>query len=246
MTATLLNGMDYDALQLAQAVAVCSGTATLEFCCLGLPMVVAYRTSLATAIQYGLLRGLLGRQRFAAMPNIIVEREIVPERLGAAATPESIADVVIRYLRDESARAEAEARAGRGGGGAGNPGGLGARGRAGPGRDGRTGGGACRDRLRADRADALRTLRRLLAEGGGRMLPAYGALVSILCEGLIDSGVIPVLLGLILLSIAPSAALLKQAVPGVAQDKVDWIQGLGWVDASTPRRGGIASCCSRW
>ena len=67
------------------------------------------------------------------------------------------------------------------------------------------------------------------------MLSAYGALVSILCEGLIDSGVIPVLLGLILLSIAPSAALLKQAIPGAAQSKVDWIQGLGWVDASTPQ-----------
>jgi lipid-A-disaccharide synthase len=108
VTATLLDGMDYDALQLAQAAAVCSGTATLEFCCLGLPMVVAYRASLATAIQYRLLRGLLGRQRFAAMPNIIAEREIIPERLGAAATPESIAEVVIRYLRDESARAEAK------------------------------------------------------------------------------------------------------------------------------------------
>ena len=46
--ALLLQGMEYDALQLAGAAAVCSGTATLEFACLGLPMVVVYKASPGT------------------------------------------------------------------------------------------------------------------------------------------------------------------------------------------------------
>jgi lipid-A-disaccharide synthase len=104
--ATLLSGMEYDALQLAQVAAVCSGTATLEFCVLGLPMVVVYRASLATTVQFTLLRGLLGGQRHAAMPNIIAGREIVPERMAGQATPESVAAAVGALLSDEKARAE--------------------------------------------------------------------------------------------------------------------------------------------
>jgi len=105
VSATLLDGMDYDALQLAQAAAVCSGTATLEFACLGVPMVVVYRASRATTLQYRLIRGLLGRQRFAAMPNIIADREIVRELLGSAAGPEAIAAEVAALLTDEGRRA---------------------------------------------------------------------------------------------------------------------------------------------
>lgn len=107
VTATLVEGMDYDALQLAQAAAVCSGTATLEFSCLGVPMVVVYRASRATTLQYRALRGVLGRQRFAAMPNIIAGREIVRELLGSAAKPSVIAAEVVRLLSDGEARARA-------------------------------------------------------------------------------------------------------------------------------------------
>lgn len=103
--AVLLAGMDYDALQLAQAAAVCSGTATLEFACLGVPMVVAYRASRLTTLQYRLIRGLIGGQRFAAMPNIIAGREIVRELMGSAASPAAIAARVGRLLVDDPERA---------------------------------------------------------------------------------------------------------------------------------------------
>jgi lipid-A-disaccharide synthase len=106
VNATLLMGMEYDALQLAQVAVVCSGTATLEFCVLGIPMVVAYRASLATTLQYRVFRGLIGGQGYAAMPNIVAGRGIVPERLGSAATPASIAEAVGALLSDESKRAE--------------------------------------------------------------------------------------------------------------------------------------------
>lgn len=105
----LLEGMDYDGLQLAQAAAVCSGTATLEFACLGVPMVVVYRASRATTLQYRLMRGLLGGQRLAAMPNILAGREVVPELLGSAARPAAVAEAVGRLLADPARREEVRA-----------------------------------------------------------------------------------------------------------------------------------------
>jgi lipid-A-disaccharide synthase len=100
----LLDGMEYDALQLAGAAAVCSGTATLELACLGVPMVVVYRASRATTLQYRLFRGMIGRQQWAAMPNIIAGREVVRELLGSAATAEAVAVEVGGLLGDRERR----------------------------------------------------------------------------------------------------------------------------------------------
>lgn len=101
---TLLSGMDSNALQLARAGAVCSGTATLEFACLGVPMVVVYRASRATTLQYRLFRGLIGRQRWAAMPNIIADREVVKELLGSEASPAAVAAEVSALLAEGARR----------------------------------------------------------------------------------------------------------------------------------------------
>jgi lipid-A-disaccharide synthase len=99
--------MDYGALQLAEAAAVCSGTATLEFTCLGVPMVVVYRASRATTLQYRLVRGLIGGQRFAAMPNIIACRQVVRELLGSAASPEAIVQELSGLLSEDGHRERA-------------------------------------------------------------------------------------------------------------------------------------------
>ncbi len=42
----------------------------------------------------------------AGMPNIIAGREICPERLGSAATPESIADALREFLTNDGKREE--------------------------------------------------------------------------------------------------------------------------------------------
>jgi lipid-A-disaccharide synthase len=101
---TLLRGMDYSALQLASAAAVCSGTATLEFTCLGIPMAIVYRASPGTTLQFLLLRGLLARQRRAGMPNILAGRDVVPELIWRQATPEAIAETVGDLLESEGGR----------------------------------------------------------------------------------------------------------------------------------------------
>lgn len=101
---TLLRGMEHDALQLADAAAVCSGTATLEFACLGVPMVVVYKASPGTTIEFLLLRGVLGNQWRAGIPNIIADRDVVPELLWRYATPEALARELGALLEDEERR----------------------------------------------------------------------------------------------------------------------------------------------
>jgi len=101
---TLLQGMEYDALQLAGAAAVCSGTATLEFACLGIPMVVVYKASPGTTVQFLLVRGVIGKQWRAAMPNIIAGRDVVPELLWRYATPQAMARELFSLLEDRERR----------------------------------------------------------------------------------------------------------------------------------------------
>jgi lipid-A-disaccharide synthase len=100
----LLHGMEYDALQLADAAAVCSGTATLEFACLGVPMVIVYQGSLGTAAEFVLLRGVLGNQWRAGMPNIIAGRDVVPELIWRFLNPESLARELESLLDDQERR----------------------------------------------------------------------------------------------------------------------------------------------
>jgi lipid A disaccharide synthetase len=45
-----------------------------------------------------------GRVPFIAMPNIILQRQAVPELIGLACQPEKIAQELIRLLKDVSAR----------------------------------------------------------------------------------------------------------------------------------------------
>jgi len=101
---TLLHGMDYDALQLADVAAVCSGTATLEFACLGTPMIIVYKAGTLTTIQFVLFRGVIGGQWRAGMPNIIAGRDIVPEFLWRFARPEPIARELSSLLNDPTRR----------------------------------------------------------------------------------------------------------------------------------------------
>ena len=62
----------------AEAALVASGTATLELCVLGVPMVVAYQVHPSTwALGRLLVRGV----RHLALPNILAEAELVPEHL---------------------------------------------------------------------------------------------------------------------------------------------------------------------
>ena len=103
LEATLLAGMEYDALQLAQAAAVCSGTATLEFACLRTPMIVVYKPTRFVEWQFRLRSKRTGLVH-VGMPNILAGREIVQELLCEDATPEAIAAALARFVTDGEAR----------------------------------------------------------------------------------------------------------------------------------------------
>lgn len=97
-----LDGLDYDRLQAADAALVTSGTATLETACVGVPMVVAYRASLAAYLQYLLL--LRGRLGYMALPNILADAPVVPELRQYDATPDALAAALTPLLTDTPAR----------------------------------------------------------------------------------------------------------------------------------------------
>jgi lipid-A-disaccharide synthase len=74
---TLLDGRAQEALAAADVVLVASGTATLEATLVKRPMVVAYRVAPLTG---WLLRDLgLLKARWFAQPNLLADRELVPE-----------------------------------------------------------------------------------------------------------------------------------------------------------------------
>ncbi len=86
------------------AALACSGTATLENALLGVPTVVAYKTSWPT---YALAR-LIVRINYIAMPNILAGRAILPEYIQSAATAPALAGALEELLLPARRRAVRE------------------------------------------------------------------------------------------------------------------------------------------
>jgi lipid-A-disaccharide synthase len=119
LTITRVEGETYNALAAADCAIVASGTATVEAALLGTPMVVIYRV---TAITAAILRYMI-RTPYIGMVNLIAGRQVAPELIQDAFTPEAVETEVRRLLESETARAEAkgglaEVRAKMGPGGA--------------------------------------------------------------------------------------------------------------------------------
>lgn len=84
----------YDAMAASDAALAASGTVAVEVALARLPAVVAYRISPVTA---AILRRL-ALIRFASLTNLILDREVVPERLQDDCTPEILAAEIERLL----------------------------------------------------------------------------------------------------------------------------------------------------
>lgn len=94
----LLNGQTRVGLEAADVAIAASGTVTLEAFLLECPLTVFYRLAPAT---YQLARSLrLVRSRHVSLPNILSDRELVPERLQQAATPERLSTDVEAWLEN--------------------------------------------------------------------------------------------------------------------------------------------------
>ncbi len=75
-------------LRRATAAIVCSGTATLEAALCRTPMIVVYRASKAMVLEAKIIRFKL--PKFISLPNIVLDREVVPELIQDGATPETL------------------------------------------------------------------------------------------------------------------------------------------------------------
>jgi lipid-A-disaccharide synthase len=80
---------------------VASGTATLEAALTQLPFVLVYRVAWLTY----LAARLVVKIKYLGMPNVLANREIVPEFIQHRAQPRAIAAAMLRLLADRSERA---------------------------------------------------------------------------------------------------------------------------------------------
>jgi lipid-A-disaccharide synthase len=96
----LVTGDASGLMQRAFAAMVASGTATLESAYFRLPFVLVYRVSWPT---YFAAR-LVMRTRYLGMPNVLADREIVPEFLQHEARPEAISRSVLQLMNEPAVR----------------------------------------------------------------------------------------------------------------------------------------------
>jgi lipid-A-disaccharide synthase len=99
----ILVGRATDALRACDAAVVKMGSATLEAAVIGAPQVAVYDVGWVARVEWVLLWAWK-RIPFIAMPNIILQREIVPELLGLNCRPEAIAAGITSLLKDGETR----------------------------------------------------------------------------------------------------------------------------------------------
>jgi lipid-A-disaccharide synthase len=96
----VVTGDSSGAMQRASAGMVASGTATLESAYFRMPFVLVYKVSWPT---YVAARFMM-RTRFLGMPNVLADREIVPEFLQHEARPKAIAVSVLQLISNPDTR----------------------------------------------------------------------------------------------------------------------------------------------
>ena len=96
-TIKLIIGHSHDTICSANIVIAASGTATLEAALYKKPMIIVYKTSL---LSYFLLKKML-LIPYVGLPNILLNRFVVPEFLQNKATPESISNKAVEILTDK-------------------------------------------------------------------------------------------------------------------------------------------------
>ena len=90
----ILNGQSHTALAACDVTLIASGTATLEAALFKRPMVIAYNMN-------WLSWRLMQRKKlqpWVGLPNILCEEFVVPELLQDVATPQALADAVLRWV----------------------------------------------------------------------------------------------------------------------------------------------------
>lgn len=93
----------HDALRAADLAILASGTASLEAALLGTPMVITYRVAALTTgvVRSAIALGLMDSDT-VGLPNLVLGRRAIPERIQRQATGAEIANAASRLLEDEA------------------------------------------------------------------------------------------------------------------------------------------------
>ncbi len=89
----------YNAVGMSEFAVVTSGTATLETALLGIPMVIVYKVSF---LSHMVAKVMLSIDRIGII-NIATGEDIVPELVQSGLKPETLANMMDRYLKDKGA-----------------------------------------------------------------------------------------------------------------------------------------------
>ncbi len=109
----VVEGATFELLRNSACALVTSGTATLETALLGTPQVVCYRAN-GSRISYNIMKRLI-KCKWVSLPNLIADKEIVPEMLVHLCTVDSVAAELGKIVpgapgRDEMMRGYARMR----------------------------------------------------------------------------------------------------------------------------------------
>jgi lipid-A-disaccharide synthase len=104
---TVVTGDTQTVLAASDAALCKSGTATLEAALAGVPMVVAYTMH---SVTFAIARRVVRSERIG-LPNILLERLVVPELIQDEASPERLADAVLTLLDRDGASARRQREA---------------------------------------------------------------------------------------------------------------------------------------
>lgn len=96
-----IDGLARHVLRQAHAAVVATGTASLEACMMKCPTVTVYASNRLSAF---IARRIITGIRFLGLANILAGREIMPELLQEAFTPERTAEIIHRLITDSPYR----------------------------------------------------------------------------------------------------------------------------------------------
>ena len=97
LNVTLVEGYNYDVMQVCDAIIAASGTVTMEIALFGVPMAIIYKTSPMTYF----IGSKLVQVDHVGICNIVAEERVVPELIQDEAEPARIAAEILPMLCDQ-------------------------------------------------------------------------------------------------------------------------------------------------
>lgn len=94
----VIDGYRYDLMRHADLLVCTSGTATLEAAYIGTPQLICYKTS---TLSYAIGRHLVRIKR-VGMPNILLDKDLLPELIQSACTAPNIVQAALSLLADHT------------------------------------------------------------------------------------------------------------------------------------------------